>query len=33
MKNIREAIEGYFNIPSADVVRIMLDIDPAVIGA
>ncbi len=30
MKNIREVIEGYFDIPSADVVRIMLDIDPAV---
>lgn len=30
MKNIREVIEGYFNIPSADAVRIMLDIDPAV---
>ena len=29
MKNIREAIECYFDIPSADAVRIMLDIDPA----
>ena len=30
MKNIREAIECYFDIPSADSVRILLDIDPAV---
>ena len=30
MKNIREVIECYFDIPSADAVRIMLDIDPAV---
>ena len=39
MKNIREVIECYFSpgsvrismsIPSADAVRIMLDIDPAV---
>lgn len=29
MKNIREVIEGYFDVPSADAVRIMLDIDPA----
>jgi hypothetical protein len=32
MKNIREVIECHFNIPSADAVRIMLDIDPAVTG-
>jgi predicted RNase H-like HicB family nuclease len=30
MKNIRDVIECYFNIPSADAVRIKLDIDPAV---
>jgi predicted RNase H-like HicB family nuclease len=29
MKNIREAIECYYDIPSADVVRIKLDIDAA----
>jgi len=30
MKNIREVIELYFDIPSADIVRIKLDIDPMV---
>ena len=28
MKNIREVIEAYYNIPSADVVKINLQIDP-----
>jgi hypothetical protein len=30
MKNIREVIEAYFNIPSADIVKINLQIDPMV---
>jgi hypothetical protein len=30
MKNIREVIEVYFDIPSADVVKINLEIDPMV---
>lgn len=30
MKNIREVIELYFDIPSADVVKINLEIDPMV---
>ena len=32
MKNIRDAIECYFDIPSADAVRIKLDIDAASTG-
>lgn len=32
MKNIREVIELYFDIPSADAVRIKLDIDPMVVA-
>jgi hypothetical protein len=32
MKNIREAIECFYDIPSADVVRIKLDIDAASTG-
>lgn len=30
MKNIKEVIEAYFNIPSADAVKINLQIDPLV---
>jgi hypothetical protein len=30
MKNIREVIEAYFDIPSADIVKINLEIDPMV---
>ncbi len=32
MKNIRDVIECYFNIPSADTVRIIMDIDPVPAG-
>jgi hypothetical protein len=32
MKNIREAIECYYDIPSAERVRIMLEIEPVVSG-
>ena len=30
MKNIREVIEAYFDIPSAGIVKINLEIDPMV---
>ena len=30
MKNIRDVIETYFDIPSADIVKINLEIDPMV---
>ncbi|CAJ35099.1 hypothetical protein [Methanocella arvoryzae] len=30
MKNIRDVIETYFDIPSADAVKILLEIDPMV---
>jgi predicted RNase H-like HicB family nuclease len=28
MENIRDVIETYYNIPSADIARIILDIEP-----
>jgi predicted RNase H-like HicB family nuclease len=32
MDNIRDVIETYFDIPSADIVKINLEIDPTVNG-